>query len=95
MLLGLLPLAMAAPLEDMRAPLHVPRGATGNKYIVKMKPGSSSTVGIQSVRPEADAEFPNLGAFAATLDDEDVEQLRSNPQVCNESASTCQEMYAD
>ncbi|KXJ85846.1 cuticle-degrading protease [Microdochium bolleyi] len=72
---------MAAPLEDTRAPLHVPRGATGNKYIIKMKPGAPNSMGIQAVKPEADIEFPNLGAFAATLDDEDVEQLRLNPQV--------------
>ncbi|KXJ87944.1 serine protease prots [Microdochium bolleyi] len=80
-LLGLLPLALAAPVVEKRAPLHVPRGATGNSYIVKMKAGAANEIGIQAVQPEADKEFPNLGAFSATLGDADVEQLRNNPEV--------------
>ncbi|KAJ1323650.1 cerevisin [Microdochium nivale] len=80
-LLGLLPLVAAAPFADKRAPLHIPRGATGESYIVKMKEGVSNDFGIQSVKPDADKEFANLGSFSATLDTEDVEALRNNPNV--------------
>lgn len=80
-LFGLLPLALAAPFVDRRAPLHMPRGVTGNSYIVKMKAGAPNEIGIQAIKPDADQEFTNLGAFSATLDDEDLEQLRLNPQV--------------
>ena len=80
LLFGLLPLAMAAPFEA-RAPLHVPRDATGDKYIVKMKEGSPCSLGIDAVKPDADSVLPNLGAFSATLDSEDIETLRAHPDV--------------
>lgn len=77
---GLLPLAMAAPFEA-RAPLYETSEATGDKYIVKMKEGSPCSLGIDAVKPDADSEFPNIGAFSATLDSEDIEKLRAHPDV--------------
>lgn len=77
---GLLPLAAAAPFEA-RAPLYETHDATGDSYIVKMKEGSPCQLGIDAVKPDADSQFPNLGAFSATLDAEDIEKLRAHPNV--------------
>lgn len=79
--LSLLPLALAAPSVH-RAPLVVPRGTVvEGKYIVKMKTGVDTAIGIQSIAAKADRVFKRLGAFAATLTEAEVELLQANPLV--------------
>jgi subtilisin family serine protease len=84
--LALLPLALAAPQK--RAPLHVPRGAQliENHYIVKLKAAqgefqATADEVIASIAADADLVYQNFGGFAATLTAEEVEALRSNPNV--------------
>jgi subtilisin family serine protease len=88
-LLALLPLAAAAPAIQKRAPLVTPTGdaeIVEGKYIVKMKEVASNVrvkvdSAVQSIAADADTVFENIGAFAATLTDEEVETLRDNPDV--------------
>ncbi|KAI9158117.1 Cuticle-degrading protease [Paramyrothecium foliicola] len=88
-LLALLPLVAAAPAVQKRAPLiPATKGeAVEGKFIVKLKPASSSNMriavnsAVQSIAADADQVFDNLGGFAATLTAEEVEALRDNPSV--------------
>ena len=87
-LFAVLPLALAAPHK--RAPLHIPRDVDliEGKYIVKVK--SSSEVGIQSaiqsIAAEAETVFETFGGFAASLTSEELDTLRSNPDVSSLNA---------
>lgn len=82
-LLAALPLALAAPHK--RAPLHIPRDVDliEGKYIVKVK--AQSEVGIQSaiqsIAAQADTVFETFGGFSASLTEEELDTLRSNPDV--------------
>ncbi|KAH7318414.1 subtilisin-like protease PR1I [Stachybotrys elegans] len=86
-LIAALPLAMAAPQK--RAPLIVPRDVEiiPNKYIVKLKEPAEGEVSaaidtvVSSIAADADVVYENLGGFAATLSDEEVESLRSSGAV--------------
>jgi hypothetical protein len=85
-LLAILPLALAAPQK--RAPLVIPRDAEliQGKYIVKLKDVSSDFTAqadtvISSIAADADLVYENFGGFAATLTEEEIEALRSNPAV--------------
>ncbi|KAH7038300.1 peptidase S8/S53 domain-containing protein [Microdochium trichocladiopsis] len=92
-LLSLLPLALAAPVQEAGAPVLVPRGATANsKYIVRLKKPAAdgfsiqSTAGqvtscINSIVADAEERYDNVGAFSAHLDDADLASLRANPSV--------------
>ncbi|KAJ1334989.1 cerevisin [Microdochium nivale] len=94
-LLGLLPLAFAAPAQqNARAPLLMAREPTadGNKYIVRMKkpagavPGIASlsasiTSCVASIVADADERYEHFGAFSARLDAADLASLRANPNV--------------
>ncbi|KFA74139.1 hypothetical protein S40288_08182 [Stachybotrys chartarum IBT 40288] len=85
-LLAVLPLALAAPQK--RAPLIVPRDVDliEGHYIVKLKASSdefsaqADTV-ISSIAADADLVYENFGGFAASMTEEEVEALRSNPNV--------------
>lgn len=70
------------PLVHARAVLHVPHDSLDDgKYIVKMKDTISPSVGIQSIPANADKVFSKIGAFSATLTDEEVTTLLENPNV--------------
>ncbi|KAI9149875.1 Subtilisin-like serine protease AsES [Paramyrothecium foliicola] len=84
--LALLPLALAAPQK--RAPLHVPRDVNlvEDHYIVKLKAPEGefqATVDalVSDIAADADLVYENFGGFAASLTKEEVEALRSNPNV--------------
>lgn len=91
-LLALVPMAMAAPSSvrqrDTPAPLIVPRGvdAIAGKYIVKMVEKTSSDFSINSVIStlKASVDFTYSGSFngfAASLEDDELERLRNDPNV--------------
>lgn len=87
-IIAVLPLAMAAPVVEP-APLLEARGAQtiDGKFIVKLK--DSSTIGIM----EAKAKVPNaehvysevMKGFSATLNKNELEKLRHDPDVSNAS----------
>lgn len=89
-LVAALPLAAATP--TWRAPLHVrSTDALEDKYIVMMKKGPQINGGligsildgvVSSIAAEADHVFNTFGGFAASLTTDEVEALRSNPNVC-------------
>jgi hypothetical protein len=84
LLLAALPLAAASPLN--RAPLMTRDDADviEGKYIVVMKKGaeiSDVNNAISNIAGEAEYVFNNLGGFAASLTDEEVDSLRNNPSV--------------
>lgn len=92
-ILALLPFAAAAPYNTgetvmKRAPLIVPRGGRHipGKYIVRMKSGvisTSVTSAVSSIKAEADHQYTHaFSGFAATMDDDELEKIRSNPDVC-------------
>ena len=85
--LAILPLALAAPQK--RAPLHVPRDANliEGHYIVKLKAPAEGEFRaavdevVANIAADADLVYENFGGFAASLSEEEVEALRSNPAV--------------
>ncbi|VUC21225.1 unnamed protein product [Clonostachys rosea] len=84
LLLAALPLAAASPLN--RAPLMTRDDADvlEGKYIVVMKKGaeiSDVNGAISNIAGEAEYVYNNLGGFAASLTDEEVDSLRNNPSV--------------
>jgi hypothetical protein len=92
-LLSLLPLALGAPTK--RAPLYIPEDAEllEGKYIIKLKSpevGIASTASakkliestVDKIDADADYVYEKIGGFAASLTEEEVEALRSNPNVC-------------
>lgn len=87
-LLALLPLVAAAPHK--RAPLHIPRDVEliEGKYIVKMKAPEEGSVSAQMVDESvkeivdhADFTYDTIGGFASSLTEEEIETLRSDPNV--------------
>jgi hypothetical protein len=86
-LLATLPLALAAPQK--RAPLHIPRNVelVEDKYIVKLRVPSDGDVSatvdaaVSVIAADADQIFETFGGFAATLTKEEIETLRSSPNV--------------
>ncbi|CAH0055376.1 unnamed protein product [Clonostachys solani] len=91
-LLALMPLAMAAPSvrqRDSPAPLILPRGADAiaGKYIVKLVPqkqssGFSISSAISSIKANADYTYgTHFHGFAASLEDDELDNLRNNPDV--------------
>ena len=92
-LLALLPLVAAAPHK--RAPLHIPRDVEliEGKYIVKMKEPSKDGVSAQmidqavaSIASKADFVYDNIGGFASSLTEEEIEKLRNDPNVSSKAA---------
>lgn len=90
-LLALLPMALAAPYthakRDHPAPVIVPRGGTHieNKFIVRMKKDTISTAvssAISSIKSDADYTYTRgFNGFAATLDNDELENLRNDVNV--------------
>uniref|UniRef100_A0A0B7K6I1 Peptidase S8/S53 domain-containing protein n=1 Tax=Bionectria ochroleuca TaxID=29856 RepID=A0A0B7K6I1_BIOOC len=92
-LLALMPLAMAAPSSvrqrDSPAPLILPRGADAipGKYIVKLVPQKQSSSfsissAISSIKANADYTYgTHFHGFAASLEDDELDNLRNNPDV--------------
>lgn len=80
-LIAALPLAAAAPAQ--RAPLLASESAEiiDGSYIVKLKSSEGFNAAVSSLVANADSVFPNLSSFAATLTEEEVETLRSDPSV--------------
>lgn len=87
-LLALLPLVAAAPHK--RAPLHIPRDVDliEGKFIVKFKEPKEGSVSIQSlgeavtsITSHADYLYDNIGGFASSLTEEEIETLRNDPNV--------------
>ncbi|POR39763.1 Cuticle-degrading protease [Tolypocladium paradoxum] len=87
-LLALLPLAIAAPAKRASpAPVIVPRNAqlVEGKYIVKMKDqvkSESMHAAIEDIAANADYTYSHsFNGFAASLSDEELKNLRDNPDV--------------
>ncbi|KAI9155606.1 Cuticle-degrading protease [Paramyrothecium foliicola] len=88
-LLALLPLVAAAPAVQERAPLIVPRQSEPivGKFIVKLKPSvlfdlwNAINTCILPIAATADAIFAELGAFAVSLAQWQIDDLRLNPFV--------------
>jgi uncharacterized protein with ACT and thioredoxin-like domain len=83
-ILTALPLVAATPVK--RAPL-LTRDASEvieGKYIVVMNGGSQVSAvnnAISSIAADADYVYNNLGGFAASLTDAEVDSLRNDPSV--------------
>ncbi|KAJ6440120.1 serine protease precursor protein [Purpureocillium lavendulum] len=87
-LLALLPLACAAPSKRASpAPVLVPRNAQviDGKYIIKFKGDAKADAvssAVSDIKADADYTYSHsFHGFAASLSPEEVEKLRSNPQV--------------
>lgn len=93
-LLGLIPLAAAAPhttnlKRDHPAPVVVPRGGNhiDGKYIVRFKKDTISasaavSSAISSIKADADYTYKRgFSGFAATLEADELTNLRNNPSV--------------
>lgn len=91
-LLALVPLAAAAPYNthakrEHPAPVVVPRGGQqiDGKYIVRMKKDAVNAAvssAISSIKAEADFEYAkSFRGFAATLDADELELLKQDPNV--------------
>lgn len=88
-LLALLPLVAAAP-HTKRAPLHVPRDVEliEGKFIVKFKDPKEGEFSAQKlddavidIASRADYTYDNINGFAASLTEEEIDTLRSDPNV--------------
>lgn len=85
----LLALPLAAATSVSRAPLIASRSTETleDKYIVMMKndarinAASSIQSAVDSIVADADQVYKKLGGFSATLTAEEVDSLRSNPNV--------------
>ncbi|KAL6868834.1 hypothetical protein ACO1O0_000156 [Amphichorda felina] len=86
-LLALIPMAAGLPSVQRQAPVLVPRGGNqiDGKYIVRMKNNAMSTAvdsAISSITAKADYTYSRgFSGFAASLTPEELEKLKSNPNV--------------
>lgn len=88
---ALLSASALATAAAARAPLKTPESAEviEGKYVVMMKngpqisPAASIQSAVGSIVADADHVYKNLGGFAASLTEEEVDVLREDPNVRN------------
>lgn len=87
-LLAALPLVAAAPAK--RAPLLIDETAEliEGSYIIKLKTGEGfEASAVSALVSKADAVYEKLSSFSASLSEEEVEVLRSDPNVSDAGTS--------